>query len=74
MKYIKKFENMHDTDSQIVKCNWCDWYGTESDLNYNKYDEEECPGCGNSGFIMTVDLDEMFGDGFKEYIKNNKPQ
>jgi len=39
---------------QKVRCNWCDWTGQEPDLVLE--DEEEfCPQCKNSGFIMDID-------------------
>ena len=65
MNHLKIFEDYNNDDTdRCVKCNWCEWFGRESEL-----DEEQCPVCNNSDYIMDV----YFDDDFYDYIENNKP-
>lgn len=42
-------------EERIVRCNMCMWVGVEEELEYNPdTDEERCPACGQSGYIMDL--------------------
>lgn len=43
---------------QRIKCNWCEWEGTEAELDLKDGEEYEqyeyCPECGNKDFLMDI--------------------
>lgn len=76
---FKTFEKKYIDECEIVnvKCNWCDWFGNYYELkieNVDDYiDNEYCPRCGNDDFIIDININELIGYDFIEYMKNNKP-
>ena len=75
---FKIFEKKYTTEEYIinVKCNWCDWYGNNSELDIvdnNDFSSDEiCPNCSISDYLMDIDINELIGDDFIEYMKNHK--
>jgi len=56
---------MENTDKHTVRCNWCDWEGTEEDLKvfvellHNKVSHDiqyvkKCPECEDDSFLMDI--------------------
>jgi len=67
MRHLKIYElyneNSIDKDTnRLVKCNWCDWFGLESELT-----EDNCPNCQTEDYLMDIE----FNDYFYEYVNNN---
>ena len=56
--------------SRIVRCNWCFWEGSETSLI--PAEEEQCPHCGKSGYLM--DMDETSdGETAGKEMANERP-
>jgi len=80
LKYIKLFEKFNTfnsaEDNRFVKCNNCDWFGREKQLN-EYYDDENgryisgaCPICNTDDYLMDVHPGEgEYEEDFIEYTK-----
>ena len=49
-----------------VRCNWCEWEGTEDELDIvadaANYELEVCPVCGRDDCLMDLNWDEVYGN------------
>jgi len=77
MKYIKTYESVSEKSYheefigkfQIVKCNWCNWFGEEDELLMED-DGETCPKCQNDDYL----IDLYFDNDFYVYARDNEPE
>ena len=75
---FKIFETNNNDDIVNVKCNWCDWFGNETELEILSEDyedlvsEEICPECKNNDCLMDINLSELIDEDFIDYMNNNK--
>ena len=54
-KYRMLSKTISGEKNHYAKCNWCGWYGPESDLSIDPEGhicgKDQCPECGKEGFI-----------------------
>ncbi len=69
--------------SSTVKCNYCDWYGTDNDLieideieHNDEYITQSCPICEVDDYLMDLsDSETVTNDkDFNMYITHTKPK